>query len=147
MEPLALVNSVARLENKQITLWLERCYQARETTHTLDQEMIKTIETDLHIELLSASQNMALTRLIDQTQLALVVNDIFAKPMNCRPFTAALSEHIMIYEYLIRDAVDAAAMALENHILLSAKRTTQRLKALSVFPMPDVPSWLMRQPS
>ncbi len=147
MEPLALIDSVARLENKQITIWLERCYQARETAHILDQEMIKTIETDLHVELLSTSQNIALKRLIDQTQLALVVNDIFAKPMNSRPFTAALSEHIMIYEYLIRDAVDAAAMALENHILLSAKRTTQRLKALSVFPMPDIPSWLMRQPS
>jgi DNA-binding GntR family transcriptional regulator len=65
--------------------------------------------------------------------------------MDGRPFSAALSEHIIIYEYLIRDAVDAAAMALENHIKLSAKRTNLRLKALSIFPTPPIPSWLTQR--
>ncbi|MGB2323708.1 MAG: GntR family transcriptional regulator [Candidatus Puniceispirillales bacterium] len=145
LEPLALIDAAQRLDNQHVNIWLERCYLAKENVHSLDQEMIKLIENDLHVDLLNHSQNTALKRLIDQTQLALVVNDIFAKPMNGRPFIAALSEHIIIYEYLIRDAVDAAAMALENHIKLSAKRTNLRLKALSIFPTPPIPSWLTRR--
>lgn len=62
--------------------------------------------------------------MMNQSQLALVVNDVFAKPMNTRPFSASLSEHIIIYEYLLRDAVKAAAMALETHIELSCRRTS-----------------------
>lgn len=145
LEPLALIDAAQRLDNQRINVWLERCYKAKEDTSSLNQEKIKLIENDLHVELLNCSQNMGLKRIIGQTQLALVVNDIFAKPMDGRPFVATLSEHIMIYELLIRDSVAAAAMALENHIQLSAKRTNQRLKALSIFPTPPIPSWLTRQ--
>lgn len=147
LEPLALLDAAKTLENQQVNIWLERCYTAKENAHSLDQDMIKLIENDLHVELINYSQNTILKRIINQTQLALVVNNIFAKPMDGRPFTAALTEHIIIYEYLIRDAVDAAAIALENHIQLSAKRTNQRLKALSIFPTPPIPPWLTRQSS
>ena len=65
--------------------------------------------------------------------------------MKTRAFSAAIAEHIIIYEYLSRGSKDAAMMALETHILLAAKRTSQRLKALSIFPAPEIPIWLTRR--
>ena len=144
LEPLALIEAATSLKSKDIHQCLERCYSARDNANDLNQENIKQLEDDLHVHLLEHSKNTSLLRFINQSQLALVVNDVFAKPRNTRPFSAAITEHIIIYEYLLRGAVEPAAMALETHILLSAKRTTQRLKALSIFPMPPLPSWLTR---
>ncbi|MDB2325113.1 GntR family transcriptional regulator [Alphaproteobacteria bacterium] len=145
LEPLALLEAAKHIDSRMINLWLERCNNAKDSNDTLDPKTIKQIEDDLHVHLLGQSKNKALLRLIAQTQLALVVNEVFAKPINTRPFSASLSEHIMIYEYLLRGAVDAAGMALETHITLSATRTSQRLKALSIFPKPPMPTWLSQQ--
>ena len=144
LEPLALREAAEHISSKSIYQWLERCHNARDNARDISQETIKQLEDDLHVHLLEYSNNTPLLRFIHQSQLALVVNDVFAKPRNTRPFSAAMTEHIMIYEYLLRGAVEPAALALETHIQLSAKRTTQRLKALSIFPMPPLPSWLTR---
>jgi len=144
LEPLALREAAENISSKSIHQWLERCHNARDNARDISQETIKQLEDDLHVHLLEYSNNTPLLRFIHQSQLALVVNDVFAKPRNTRPFSAAMTEHIMIYEYLLRGAVEPAALALETHIQLSAKRTTQRLKALSIFPMPPLPSWLTR---
>ena len=145
LEPLALGDAAHYLENAELKNITNRCYEARDSEDDLSNTQIQKIEMDLHVYLLSKSKNNYLTRLISQTQLALVVNNIFSQPMKTRPFSAAVAEHIIIYEYLGRGSIDAAMMALETHLLLSAKRTSQRLKALSIFPAPKTPIWLTRR--
>ena len=144
LEPLALGDAAQYLENSELKTITNRCYEARDNDDLSDTQ-IQQIEMDLHVHLLNKSKNNYLTRLISQTQLALVVNNIFSQPMKTRPFSAAIAEHIIIYEYLSRGSKDAAMMALETHILLAAKRTSQRLKALSIFPAPEIPIWLTRR--
>lgn len=145
LEPLALGDAAQYLENSELKTITNRCYEARDNDDDLSDTQIQQIEMDLHVHLLNKSKNNYLTRLISQTQLALVVNNIFSQPMKTRPFSAAIAEHIIIYEYLGRGSKDAAMMALETHILLAAKRTSQRLKALSIFPAPEIPIWLTRR--
>lgn len=145
LEPMALGDVAKKLQSSELSTLLDRCYEAKENANNLTDVEIQVIENDLHVDLLAKSKNDYLTRLISQTQLALVVNNIFAQPMKTRPFSAAISEHIIIYEYLARGSVEAAIMALETHILLAAKRTSQRLKALSIFPTPPIPVWLTRR--
>ena len=145
LEPLALGDAAHCLLNSELKSIINRCYEARDNENNLSDTQIQQIEIDLHVNLLNKSKNNYLTRLISQTQLALVVNNIFSQPMKTRPFSAAIAEHIIIYEYLGRGSIDAAMMALETHILLAAKRTSQRLKALSIFPAPDIPVWLTRR--
>lgn len=145
LEPMALGDAAQILSNSELTKITNRCYAAQNNLNNLSDTQIQQIEMDLHVRLLNKSRNTYLTRLISQTQLALVVNNIFSQPMKTRPFSAAISEHLIIYEYLARGSIDAAMMALETHILLAAKRTSQRLKALSIFPAPKIPNWLTRR--
>jgi DNA-binding GntR family transcriptional regulator len=139
LEPLALAESAPRLPAAEIAAALDRTERALAAA---GPDLLAECEADIHIRLLARAPNPHLLRMIRQSQIALVVNRVFANHVGARPFASALREHAIVLEFLTRGAWSAAAEALAAHLALSAERTRQRLMAISVFPEPEPPAWL-----
>ena len=144
LEPLALLECAPLLSQDLISHMQVRARAAMKTSEDITLNDLNRLETDLHVTLLSKSPNPHLRRMIHQSQIALSVNQVFAETVGTKPFSLALMEHCVVYEFLIRGSWNAAANALEEHLNLSAARTRKRLMAFSVFPEPDLPNYLRR---
>ncbi len=144
LEPLALLESAPLTASSEIERMRAKLDTALKGSQALNAETYEALEQDIHVKLLENSPNPHLLRMVGQTQLALVVNSVFATNIGTAPFEIALREHEMILEFIIRGSHGAAAQSLEEHIRLSAERTRQRLIAISVFPHPDLPRYLQR---
>ncbi|WP_282607832.1 GntR family transcriptional regulator [Pelagibius sp. Alg239-R121] len=142
LEPLALAESAPLLPPREVKAMWQRHEAALAQGPNLEADALEELETDIHIRLLARSRNPHLLRMVHQSQLALVVNRVFASFVGAQPFQVALREHAIILEFIMRGAYPMAAQALEEHLRLSADRTRQRLMAISVFPQPDLPSYL-----
>jgi DNA-binding GntR family transcriptional regulator len=145
LEPLALFESAPRMPPREIEAIAGRLAEGLAQGDALSADALGAIETDLHVTLLSRSPNPHLLRMIRQSQIALVVNRVFASFVGTRAFGMAIREHAMVLEFIMRGAHEMAARALEEHLRLSAARTRQRLMAVSVFPRPGLPRYLLRQ--
>ncbi|MEM7442838.1 MAG: GntR family transcriptional regulator [Pseudomonadota bacterium] len=145
LEPLALMDSAAHISGAEIARMRRDLDEAMDDVEGLDADRIDALETDIHITLLAQSPNASLLRMIQQSHIALVVNQVFASFVGPRPFEIAFREHAMILDFLTRGSHAAAAQNLEEHIRLSSHRTRQRLMAISVFPEPELPHYLVRQ--
>lgn len=145
LEPLALTESAALQDPKDIQRMWEHAEHCRQNFDSLSSPQINEIEEDLHVRLLSKSPNEQLLRMIRESQLALTVNRVFGSYIGTAPFDISLREHSIVFEYVMRGAYDMAAQALEDHLILSAKRTRQRLMTLSVFPQPEFPNFLIKK--
>lgn len=150
LEPLALVESAPLMPASEIEAMWARLETASAEARPLPAgrlaaRTIGALEEDIHVRLLARSPNPHLMRMIRQSQIALTVNRVFATFTGARPFRTALREHAIVLEFIMRGAHEAAARALEEHLKLSAERTRQRLMAMSVFPQPELPGYLMRQ--
>ena len=144
-EPLALAESAPRLPGRELADMLERVAAAQEDPDDLPPPVIEELESDLHVRLLAASPNPHLLRMIRQSQIALVVNRVFAEFVGSRPFALAMGEHRIVLEFLTRGSWSAGADAMAEHMRLSAERTRRRLMAVSVFPQPELPGYLIRE--
>ena len=142
LEPLALAESAPLLPPREVKAMWQRHEAALAQGPELDADALEELEHDIHIGLLARSRNPHLLRMVHQSQLALVVNRVFASFVGTQPFQVAMREHAIILEFIMRGAYPMAAQALEEHLRLSADRTRQRLMAISVFPQPDLPSYL-----
>jgi DNA-binding GntR family transcriptional regulator len=144
LEPLALTESAPLLPQQVIFDTQARARAALENADNLAPAQLERLETDLHVTLLAKTPNPHLMRMIQQSQIALSVNQVFAETVGTRPFSVALMEHCIVLEFLMRGSWSAAAAAMAEHLHLSAARTRKRLMAFSVFPEPDLPDYLRR---
>lgn len=142
LEPLALGESAPRMAIQDIRRMFETTRKALESGDDIVSEMVDELERDIHWRLLQQTSNQHLLRMIEQSQIALVVNKVFSNSIGGRPFRQPLEEHAIVLEFVVRGSFDAAACALEEHLRLSADRTGKRLMALSVFPTPEFQSYL-----
>ena len=56
-----------------------------------------------------------------------------------------LEEHSLVYEMLLKGNWELAAACLRDHLERAQVRTLQRLKVLSVLPVPALPSFMERR--
>jgi DNA-binding GntR family transcriptional regulator len=147
LEPLALTDSAPHMPTEDIADMLKRARSAIADSDNLPPKRLEQLETDMHVTLLARTPNPHLLRMIHQSQIALAVNQVFAETLGTRPFAAALTEHCIVLEFLIRGSWDTAATALQEHLRLSAARTRKRLMSISVFPEPDLPDYLRKVPA
>lgn len=144
LEPLALLESAPRTPASEIAAIRARLETGEERCATLDADGIDALEADLHDALLARGGNPHLERMLRQCHLPRVVNRVFVSFVGAAGFAPALREHMIVLDFVVRGAFDAAAAALEEHLWLSAARTRRRLMAVSVFPEPDLPPFLAR---
>lgn len=145
LEPLALQESASRIPMADIQVMMQRLQSGIDKGYDLSKEDLEDLESDLHIHLLSGCKNPHLLRMVHQSQLALIVNRVFASFVGTSPFIAPLQEHRFVLEFLLMGATPMAANALEEHLNRSAIRTRKRLMSISVFPQPDLPDYLKRR--
>lgn len=144
LEPLALLDSAPRIPAREIAAMRQRIEEGLARGAAMGAAVFDALETDLHVTLLARSPNRHLLRMIRQSQLALVVNRVFAATVGTQSFVPAFREHAIVLEFITRGSHGLAAQALEEHLRLSASRTRQRLMAISVFPEPELPRYLTR---
>ncbi|WP_136660544.1 GntR family transcriptional regulator [Nitratireductor sp. XY-223] len=147
LEPLALEDSAPRLPARDIKDMWGRLQTALDQGDDLSSDTLEELESDMHVRLLAGSNNSHLLRMVHQSQLALVVNRVFASFIGTGPFKNSLREHAIVFEFIMRGAYEMAAQALEEHLNLAARRTRQRLMTLSVFPEPEFPRYLVKRAS
>lgn len=146
LEPLALTRSAPHVPPDAADAMRERVRRALEEPGATTPATLAALETDLHVDLLAACDNPHLLRMIGQSQVALVVNRLFASWVGGRSFRVAQGEHLVVLDRVAAKDWEGAGAALERHLERSAERTRQRLKAISVFPEPgDLPDYLVRQ--
>ena len=144
LEPLALEESAPLIDESLLDEMMNRLAEARAAQSEISIELLGELEHDLHTVLLSKSNNPHLLRMVQQSQLALVVNHIFASFVGTEPFDDSWEEHDLIVNFVKRGNYKLAAQALEEHLRQGADRTSKRLMAISVFPHPEPKPYLKR---
>lgn len=142
LEPLALLEGAPAVPPGDIKAMWSRLDAAAHRPDSLDLAAWTALETDLHERLLQRHRNQPLLRVIRQSQIVFAVNRLFFETIGPCPFLAALDEHRLVLELLLRGAHEPAAETLDAHLGFAATRTLQRLKAVSVFPEPPLPPYL-----
>ncbi|EEE36935.1 regulatory protein, GntR [Rhodobacteraceae bacterium KLH11] len=144
LEPLALIDSAPQTDNSALQSMEERIASAVTSPTDISVERLDELEEDLHVRLLAKSENSHLLRMVHQSQLALVVNHVFATFVGTVPFQDSWSEHALILDFVKRGRYRMAAQALEEHLMMAEERTAKRLMAISVFPQPAAKPYLKR---
>ena len=144
LEPLALIDSAPLTENAELKHMQDRVAAAVSSPTAITVDNLDELERDLHIRLLAKSPNTHLLRMVHQSQLALVVNHVFATFVGTIPFQDSWSEHALILDFVQRGRYQMAAQALEEHLMMAEERTAKRLMAISVFPQPAAKPYLKR---
>ena len=142
LEPLALLEAAPNVPPRDIKTMWSRLDAALGRPETLDLDGWALLERDIHEGLLQRHRNQPLLRVIRQSQIVFAVNRLFFETVGPDPFHAALDEHRLILELMLRGAYEPAAETLAAHLGFAATRTLQRLKAVSVFPEPPLPAYL-----
>lgn len=142
LEPLALLDGAPAVPPADIMAMRSRLDAAADSPDRLDLDGWVALEADIHERLLLRHRNQPLLRVIRQSQIVFAVNRLFFETIGPRPFHAALDEHRLVLELLLRGAYEPAAETLDAHLGFAATRTLQRLKAVSVFPEPPLPPYL-----
>lgn len=143
LEPLAMKESAPLISDDLLEDMMIRLDEVQNGSVEVSVNLMGEIETDLHTTLLSYSPNPHLLRMTSQSQLALVVNRIFASFVGTQPFEDCWEEHALILRFVKRGSYELAAQALEEHLNRAADRTSKRLMAISVFPKSDPKAYLI----
>ncbi len=143
LEPQALRQAAPFLSQNMLWRMLKDIEQLRQTEH-FDLAMLDQIEDSLHQQCLAASPNRRMLASIRQVQMPLTINRLFYGTLGIWPDDASLREHRLVLELLLDGQVDAAVVSLQTHLERASERTLARIKAMSVFPEPEVPDYMLK---
>ena len=107
-----------------------------------EPQEISHLEEDLHVGCMSPLNNTTMSDLMRQSQLPLVVHNLAAVHLKTIDHSPMLTEHRKILECLIAGKYACGLEALRTHLDNAAERTRERLKVLSVLPLPFHPPYL-----
>jgi DNA-binding GntR family transcriptional regulator len=144
LEPAALIQAAPRLERPTLEDMRDRMLILERDHSNLTPDLLHQFDRFLHIDCALNIDNTRLVSVIRQNQLPLATAQTFQQYLGLADESAMLSEHRLVLELLLKDAVDAAAAALIAHLDSAQKRSLARLKVLSVVPAPDAPPYLIQ---
>ncbi|MBR7358225.1 GntR family transcriptional regulator, partial [Klebsiella pneumoniae] len=91
---------------------------------------------DLHVRCLEPAGNKLMMQILRQNQSPFIVTRIFYDLLAIPVETTTLEEHALVYGMLLKGNWPLAAACLKDHLERAQVRTLQRLKVLSVLPVP-----------
>ncbi|EEY71846.1 GntR family transcriptional regulator [Grimontia hollisae] len=144
LEPAALRRSIPHLRKSELLEMRSKLVALLTGSSQPLISDIESIERDLHSKCLSHSGNSKLIKIVNQSQIPLVVNHNFYKFFGTSNCKKSISEHLDILNHLINNDIEAAAESLEVHLKSAKLRTSQRLKSLAVCPEPNLPPYIKR---
>ncbi len=140
LEPAALCKAGPLLQAGWIASMLEKTqqYQGRKLTAT----ELELLEENLHIHCLEPAGNKLMMQILRHHQSPFIVTRIFYDLLAIPVETATLEEHALVYSMLLKGNWALAAACLKDHLERAQVRTLQRLKVLSVLPVPVLPDFM-----
>ncbi|MFT4274200.1 MAG: GntR family transcriptional regulator [Pantoea sp.] len=142
LEPTALRKAGRLLPVEWLTASLEKAQRYK--GQQLSAAELELLEEDLHVRCLEPAGNKLMMQILRQNQSPFIVTRIFYDLLSIPVETAMLEEHCLVYEMLLKGNWELAAGCLRDHLERAQVRTLQRLKVLSVLPVPALPSFMDR---
>ena len=135
LEPAALKSAIHQVTRSEIEAMRERVF-TRESQQDWPAEAIDEIESELHNTLVLATSNARLAETLRHVQLPLRETERFLRTIGLPADHAVATEHRLIYDLLLTDAIEAAAAALEAHLRAESRRSLALLKTVAVIGSP-----------
>jgi DNA-binding GntR family transcriptional regulator len=143
LEPLAL-RSVAKLVSREELLALRSACEALQGNEATDPSSIDSLEEEFHRRLLARADNGHLVEALDRVQRPLMHAESFMRSLGMPLDVQVATEHRMVLDLLLVDALDAACAALVAHLQSEARRSIMHLKTAAVVPEPQLAPYLTR---
>ena len=143
LEPQALQEAARSCSPTELTVMHERL-TAAVASGTPSRGDIDRLEDDLHRSLMRMSSNQRMLNVIEESQMPMVINQLFDEHFGPADHRVMLSEHRMVIEHLRLGNAAVAATALAAHLDAARRRTKARLKVLAVIPSPETAPFLER---
>jgi DNA-binding GntR family transcriptional regulator len=143
LEPAALLTAIPLVPIGDIESMRDglRAAEARYPNLTIDE--LSRFEQDLHVEILGFCPNGRLLAALRQNQTVLATTTgIFRQYLGIPESEPFLLEHRLVFEHVLVGSVNAAAAALEGHMVSALAKGLKRLAALAELPRPVTPSFL-----
>lgn len=145
LEPNALLGAAPRLSKERLEKMRDDLREAEMKYPNLSAADIARYEDDLHIECTDACPNRSLISALRQSQLpVLATNRLFQIYLGMPAREPFLAEHRLVFELMLNDSPDAAAVALDAHLRSAVRKQHRRLKDLKANHRPTVPPYLHR---
>lgn len=143
LEPAALRKAGERLDVDWLKSRLDNAKKSQGKQLTATE--LETLEEDLHIRCLEPAGNKLMMQILRQNQSPFIVTRIFYDLLRIPVDSAMLDEHCLVYEFLLKRNWELAAACMRDHLERAQIRTLQRLKVLSVLPVPAFPAFMARR--
>ncbi|MCV3297928.1 GntR family transcriptional regulator [Pantoea ananatis] len=143
LEPAALRKAGERLSVAWLNARLDNVQTCR--GKQLNAAELEMLEEDLHIRSLEPAGNKLMMQILRQNQSPFIVTRIFYERLSIPVDSAMLDEHSLVYEFLLKRNWELAGACMRDHLERAQVRTLQRLKVLSVLPVPELPVFMERQ--
>lgn len=146
LEPPALVDAAPRLDRDRLAHLYERFRAAESATADPEGDSLEAFETLLVDTCVLTTPNVRLAQLIRDNLLPVLAADRVLRQLGLPADRGAFTEHRLIVELLLRDAVPAAAEMFAAHIDAAARRSLAQMKIVAVIPEPThLASYLNRE--
>ena len=137
LEPPALVGAAPHLDRARLEAVYERFRDKEQELPEPPGESLEEFETLLIDTCVLITPNERLSELIRNNLLPVLAAERLLRQLGLPSERAAITEHRLIVELLLRGAVDAAAAMLDRHLDAAMNRSIAQMKIVAVIPEPQ----------
>lgn len=132
LEPAALIHAAQQVSLDDVAAMRDRLRDAEARYPKVSIDELSGFENDLHVELIGLCPNQRITSAIRQSQTLLVATAyLFQQYLGIPQDEPFLVEHRLVLEHLLLRAPNAAAAALESHLISALGKGQKRLEYLA----------------
>jgi len=145
LEPPALVGAAPHLDRNRLEALYQRFLDKERSLPEAPDESLEEFETLLIDTCVMTTPNAKLVELIRDNLLPVLASERLLRQLGLPSDRAAVTEHRLIVELLLRGAVDAAAAMLDRHLDAAMNRNIAQMKIVAVIPEPrSIAAYLTR---
>jgi DNA-binding GntR family transcriptional regulator len=137
LEPPALLSAAPRLDRTTLTSLHSRFLAAEHAQSFERGEDPEVFETLLVDTCVLATPNALLAQTIRSNLLPVLAAERLLRQLGLPVERSAITEHRLVVELLLQNAVDAAAAMLATHLREAENRTIAQMKIVAVIPEPS----------
>jgi DNA-binding GntR family transcriptional regulator len=131
-----LISAAPKLDRNALLGLYDRFRAAEAMPDFVEGENLEEFETLLVDTCVLSTPNFQLRDLIRNNLLPVLAAERLLRQMGLPSDRTAITEHRLIVELLLREAVAAAAAMLDTHLEAAMNRNVAQMKIVAVFPEP-----------
>lgn len=142
LEPQALISAAPLLDRSHLAAVFERFRRAEtdfgsDSPDNLEHSDLEALETLLIDTCVFVTPNERLREEIRRNLLPVLAAERMLRQLGLPSDRAAITEHRLIVELLLQDAITAAAAMLDAHLAAAERRNIAQIKIVAVLPEPQ----------